>query len=47
MSFLKKDPCDWCGESYQEPGVVSHPQQLLTKKILPPDIFYKVYRDGS
>ena len=32
MSFLKKDQCDWCEESYREPGVVSHPQQLLTKK---------------
>lgn len=38
MSFLKTDACDWCGERYS-----FHPQQLLTKKILPPDIFYKVY----
>lgn len=47
ISFLKEDECDWCGERYQEPGVVSHPQELLTKKILPPDVFYKVFSNGS
>jgi hypothetical protein len=47
MSFLKKDACDWCGEKYHDDGVVFHPQQLLTKKILPIDIFYKVFNNGS
>lgn len=26
---------------------IKHPQELLTKKILPPDIFYKVFSNGS
>jgi len=26
---------------------IKHPQELLTKKILPPDIFYKVFSNES
>jgi len=44
MSFQKTDECDWCGEKYT--STVQHPQQLLTKKILPIDVFYKVFKNG-
>jgi len=45
VSFLREDPCDWCGKTYTDLSQVKHPQQLLTKKILPPDVFYKVFKN--
>ena len=55
MGFPKGTECDWCGEKEATGNKIQpkktvgerlygyHPQELLTKKILPIDIFYKLF----
>ena len=51
MGFPKGVECDWCGETEstfneKRSDIVYnyHPQDLLLKKILPPDVFYKLFK---
>ena len=55
MGFPNGTECDWCGETEATGNKIQtkktvgeklygyHPQELLTKKILPIDIFYKLF----
>ena len=53
MGFPIGKDCDWCGESapifnqkqHQKTvfKTLHHPQELLMKKILPVDVFYKLF----
>lgn len=58
MSFEKGTECDWCGETEETPTVAKtktvgeklygyHPQELLKSKVLPIDIFYKLFGKKS
>ncbi len=55
MGFPKGTECDWCGETEATGNKIQpkktayeklygyHPQELLIKKILPIDVFYKLF----